>query len=172
MKDLITIIMITVALVMMIIGCNSCYTERTAQRQVDKAHHRYPLVPATFCSERYPPTDSISIVKEYIPGEDLVFTDTLVEFQTLRDTAVVTKYITRTVRTTDTLRYTRYVQQENKAGLIVKDAVIKKCSEENALLRQSNDSKTCWLWILGGILGMYLLYRLVRLYLAGRKLFV
>lgn len=119
MKNLITALA-------MLFCLGSCYTERIAQKHVDKAHYRYPTVPAKFCSEKYPPADSVSIVKEYIQGEDLVFTDTLLEIHHLQDTLILTKYITKTVRTTDTLRDTRYVQQENKALITLRDAEIKK----------------------------------------------
>jgi choline kinase len=150
--------------VAMLLGMGSCYTERTAQKQVDKAHHRYPAVPAKFCSEKYPPTDSVSMVKEYIQGEDFVFADTLLEIHHLRDTTVLTKYITKTIRTTDTLRDTKYVQQENKALVSLKEAEIKNLNKNLTSATNSRDNWRRWALVFGGILLLYTTFRIVRYY--------
>ncbi len=164
MKNTITKIMIAISLGAMLLGMGSCYTARTAERQVDKAHHKYPEVPAKFCSERFPPLDSISIVKEYIQGEDIVYTDTLVERNYTLDTLILTKYITKTVKTTDTLRDTKFVQQENKSLLLFKDSEIKGLTEKVITLEQSRDGWRKWALMLAGILAAYVMFRIVKLY--------
>ena len=169
MKNTITKIMIAISLAAMILGMSSCYTARTAERQVDKAHHKYPAVPAKFCAERFPPLDSISIITEYIQGEDIVYTDTLVERNYMLDTLILTKYITKTVKTTDTLRDTKYVQQENKALLVVKDAEIQELSKEVVVLNQSRNSWRKWTLVLGVLLVSYVLFRIIKLYVFKNK---
>lgn len=164
MKNIITKIMIAVSLAAMVLGMSSCYTARTAERQVDKAHHKYPAVPAKFCAERFPPLDSISIITEYIQGEDIVYTDTLVERNYILDTLTLTKYITKTVKTTDTLRDTKYVQQENKAMLVLKDRKIKELTEQVITLTHSRNSWRKWALVLAGILALYVLFRFIKLY--------
>lgn len=164
MKNTITKIMIVISLAAMILGMSSCYTARTAERQVDKAHHKHPHVPAKFCAERFPPIDSISIIKEYIQGKDVVFTDTLVERNYLLDTLILTKYITKTVKTTDTVRDTKYVQQENKAMLVLKKSEIKELGTQVAMLTHSRDSWRKWALVLAGILVLYVLFRIIKLY--------
>jgi hypothetical protein len=165
MKTLITKIMIALTLVAMLLGMSSCYTERTAQKQVDKAHHRYPDVPAKFCSDIYPPTDSVSVVKEYLQGEDHVFTDTLMEFHHLHDTLILTKYITKTIKTTDTLRDTRYVQQENKALVALRDAELKTLNSQLLSITDSRNNWRRYALILSGILALYALFRIAKYYL-------
>ncbi len=56
---------------------SSCYTKRTAIRQVLRAQMEYPAVVAKGCAEWYPPRDSTVIQKEYIPGKDIIITDTV-----------------------------------------------------------------------------------------------
>ena len=171
MKNTITGILIFLAFVMMLLGMSSCYTERTAQRQVSKAHYKYPGVPARLCADVYPPKDSVSLVREYIQGEDVVFFDTVVETQLFSDTVTMIKYVTKTVRTTDTLRDTKYVQLENRAKIELKDVEIKRLNHINTALEQMNELQRCWLWILGGVMVAYLVYMLVRIYLR-KMLFV
>lgn len=165
MKDLITRIMIAISVAAMVLGMSSCYTERKAQEQVDKAHHRYPAVPAKFCSEQYPPKDSVSVLKEYLQGEDVVFTDTLIMLHHLQDTVVLTKYITKTIKTTDTLRDTRYVQQENKALLTLKETELRTVNTKLTSVTDSRDDWRRWTLILGGVLVLYIAFRVVRYYL-------
>lgn len=165
MKDLFTKIMIAVSIVAMLLGMSSCYTEHVAQRQVDKAQHRYPAVPAKFCSEQYPPKDSMSVVKEYLQGEDVVFTDTLIMLHHAQDTVVLTKYITKTVKTTDTLRDTRYVQQENKALLTLKETELKTLNTKLTTVTDSFKDWRSWTLILGGMVILYIVFRAIRYYL-------
>ncbi|HYD19937.1 MAG TPA: hypothetical protein VEB40_00575 [Flavipsychrobacter sp.] len=171
MKNIITKMMIIVAFAMMLLGVSSCYTERTAQRQVSKAHNKYPEVSARLCADVYAPKDSVSLVREYIQGEDVVFLDTVTETQMFSDTVALVKYVTKTVLTTDTLRDTKYVQLENKAKIELKDVEIKRLNHINTALEQMNELLRCWLWILGGVVAAYLVYMLVRIYLR-KMLFV
>lgn len=111
-----------VTAVLLTVAFASCYTQRTAERQVDKAHHKYPTVPAKFCSDKYPPQDSVSIVKEYIQGEDIIVLDTVVNDNYISDSIIITKYITKTITKTDTIRDTKYIQMENKAKVTILEA--------------------------------------------------
>lgn len=165
MKNTITIIMLAITLLAMLIGMSSCYTERAAQRQVDKAHHKYPLVAAKFCAEKYVPTDSVSIVKEYIPGKDVIHTDTVVETQVVADTITVTKYITKISRVTDTLRDTKYVVQENKAAIKLLQSENRKLSDANLLLGSKLSAWRNWALAGWGLLLLLVLWRIVSAYL-------
>lgn len=157
--------MIAISAVAMLLGMSSCYTEHKAQKQVDKAHHRYPTVPAKFCSEQYPPKDSVSVVKEYLQGEDVIITDTMIMLHQLRDTVVLTKYITKTIRTTDTLRDIKYVQQENKAALTLKEAELRRLNTKLNSVTDSRNNWRKWSLALGGVILLYVCFRLVRYYL-------
>src|ERR1043165_2466068 len=134
MKNTITKIMIAISVIAAIIGLAACYTGRTAQRQIDKAHHQYPLTAAKFCADTYAATDSVSVVKEYIQGKDMVQTDTVVETRFNTDTVTVTRFITRNIKTTDTLRDTKYVVQENKAAIALLQAENQTTKEQNLVL--------------------------------------
>lgn len=145
-----------------------CYTERTAQRQVDKAHHRYPMVPAKFCAEHYDPTDSTHVIKEYIQGEDIVFTDTVTEVMNLTDTVTIVKYVTRTVKTTDTLRDTKYVQVENKAAVKVLEDKLTSETLRAGQFEQSRSTWRLWCCIGWGIIGVAVAYVIIKLFVKSK----
>jgi uncharacterized protein YneF (UPF0154 family) len=172
MRNTITIIMIILSLLMMLVGMSACYTEQKAMKQVDKAQRLFPAVPAKHCYEKYPPLDSVSIVKEFIPGQDVVINDTVWETEVSFDTVLLTRYITKAVKSTDTFRDTRYVQVENKVGHVLRDARIAELSKENAVLQSQKASLNRRVWILGCLLGLFVAYKVVRLYLGRKMIFV
>lgn len=129
---------------------SGCYTQKKALRQVAKAHNTYPQIPAKFCAEMYDPTDSVHILKEYIQGEDVVYTDTVVEVYNVLDTVTIVKYLTRTVKSVDTVRDTKYITTENKAGLKLRDgeiAELKQALTETLADRQMWRNWAIWLGI-------------------------
>lgn len=170
MKTIVTKLMIAISAAMMLLGMSSCYTKRVAERQVDKAHRRYPLVTAGLCSGIFDGRDSVSVVKEYLPGTETVRVDSFVEEQYIRDTNVIERLVVRTVRKVDTVRDTRYVQVANKAELRLKEEELQDLREDNYRLVAGNRNKARWLTILGGLIAVYVLFRLGRMYLSRKVL--
>ncbi len=150
-------------------GSVGCYTERKAERQVDKAHHQYPGVPAKFCADVYPPRDSIGVIKEYIQGEDVIVTDTVVQTEFKNDTLVITHYITRFVNNTDTFRDTKYIQLENKAAIVVKDGQIGLLKIEGSKISTSRNTWRTWALVGWGIVALLAVWKILKIYF-GRKI--
>lgn len=150
-------------------GCN---TVKRDTRSAYKIHYRNPKVLQRYCSDTYPPTDSVSIQKEYIQGEEHI--DTLLAQDTLvfNDTVFIMRTVTKTVTATDTLRDTKYVVQVNKAGIALRDDQIVELTKSNTELTQSNNNKKRTIWILGGLIGLIVIIKLVRMYLKGKAKFV
>jgi len=145
-----------------------CHTAKSDTKKVAAVDYRHPLVLAGYCASKYPPTDSTSIVKEYIQGEDIVFSDTVVRYEMHSDTVFATKWLTKTIKTTDTIRDTRYVQQENKALIVLRDAELKVCGAELIKKTESRDNWRMWALIGWGIIGLSVIVWIVRTYLKGR----
>ena len=162
--------MLAITLLAMLIGMSSCYTERTAQRQVDKAHHKYPLISAKFCADKYAPVDSVSVVTEYITGKDIIHTDTIVETEIVADTITVTKYITKSSRITDTVRDTKYVVQENKAAVKLLQSENSQLTSKNIVLGSRLSVWRYWALAGWGLLLLLVLWKIIRAYLKFRKL--
>lgn len=166
-KKIMTIVVLVLTGVMMLIGICGCYTQRSAQKQLDKVRRHYPAVLANDCGQLYPPTDSISVSREIIPGRDIVVVDTA--WHTGAASEGPTKYITKVVRRADTIRDTRYVQVENKAALAAAGSQTQKLERENHLLLADKRRYKWWLWVLGGAWALLVAYKVVRLYLGGKR---
>lgn len=151
-----------IILLFYIVTASGCYTQKKALRQVAKAHNTYPQVPAKFCSELYPCKDSVSMVTEYLQGEDVVFTDTLTEVFHTIDTVTIVKWLTKTIKTTDTLRDVKYIQQTDKAKEKVLQADLDKLKTENTQLTDSRDNWRRYFLILAGVVLVYLAYRVIK----------
>ncbi len=127
---------------MIVIGISSCNTERIASKQFDRADRNSHKVVATKCSERFPPVigkDSIYIYKQ---GEPIVIQDTVTLFDTINN--VQTKYVTRTVNTTDTaFKYIR-TTEVNRAREIALENTLKETQEQ---LTKSETQCNWWMWI-------------------------
>lgn len=167
---IITILVISAVIAFILLTMPSCYTARTAERQVDKAHHRYPLVPAKYCADHFDPTDSASTIVEYLQGDTLVFTDTLI--QSVTDTIDATVYVYKTIVNTrtvhDTVKTKEYVKTENKAKIVVLEAEKGKLQTANAELSTTLGIRTKWLWILGGLICAFLVYKVASRFIKGK----
>lgn len=153
-------------LALLVWGLSGCYTQRTAERQTDKAHHKYPLVVAKKCAETYPCKDSVHYQTEYIQGDAVMFVDTVTEVYSTIDTVTIVKYLTKTIERIDTVRDVKYIQQTDKA----KEAVLKgeneQLKKDLIIMTDSRDDWRLWAIILGSIIALWLVWKLAKGYVS------
>ncbi len=119
------IIFITVCV--MLLGLFSCNTTKTANRKFYKALNINQTATANNCSLTFPPVAATKDSFIYLQGEDVVTHDTVQgnEYLVVGDTVIKYKYITKTVKVTDTLR-------------LVTDKTIVDRAKETALQNENN----------------------------------
>jgi hypothetical protein len=92
-----------------------CYSEKKAVRQVGKAQAYYPSVTADFCARTHPIAEFIRDSFIYLQGEPELIIDTMTKSDTVEH--YVTRYITKTVKVTDTVYKSRENAKESTAKL-------------------------------------------------------
>lgn len=157
---------------------SGCYSEKRATRQVVRAQATYPSVVAGNCGEWYPPLESTKEVVKYKPGIPVVGPtkyvtvdcDSVVEANKGKGTAnqgTPSKRNTVTIpcppdtTRVDTFDRLREEVKHNKGALTACQDENQKLLVKASQLQQSNDNKSKWLWILGGIIGLYLIGKFV-----------
>ena len=64
-------------LLIIVIFFSSCYSLKKAQKQVAKAHYRFPIATSNFCSETFPVKENIVEKTIFKKGTTIVKTDTI-----------------------------------------------------------------------------------------------
>lgn len=123
-----------VAIVIAAVLATGCNPSKRALKNIHKAERLDETVPAKYCAEKYPPTDSIHEKIVVKPGK--VVTDTIIDtyIDVIRDTVFVTKLKTITQKITDTVETTKYEQVVNRAKEALLEAENKELSNSNAKL--------------------------------------
>lgn len=140
----------------------SCKTEEWATKKIHEIDYRHPAVSQSFCGNRYPPIVTPS-KPQYIQGETdtMLLTVDSVVHDTITNT--VTKFITRLVFRTDTIKQT---------DTVVNDAEIQACETKLtdkditiAKKEQRIETKNKWLLYLSITLGVFVVVAVIRLIL-------
>lgn len=94
---------------------SSCNTEK----RFIKINDKKPKISTKYCHMWFPCQDSTKELIKYIEGEPIVIQHdtTLTDTMYKRDTIILTKYITKTVKVTDTFIKDRLVYQSDKAQI-------------------------------------------------------
>jgi uncharacterized protein YbjQ (UPF0145 family) len=172
-------------------GCKSAeeITKRKDEKarvKIEKIGAKRPNALNDVCRKKFDGTDSTNTNTVYLQGEDVVVgSDTVTVHDTVNNEVV--KYITKTVKTTDTFRQTVYERVVNKAQeeylqtmwdrekqyrAADKEAYHKervKDKDKISKLEQKNATQAKWLRILSGILIGIFLGACVWLYLKFRN---
>lgn len=155
MKNITTYILISFSFAVMLLGC---YSEKRAARQLVKAQTQYPHRVAKHCSRTFPPLAYEKDSFIYLPGDPVVFTDTIINTDTI--TRMQWRYINKYHYKTDTVYISRQMQVVNKAAEIA-------LSHGNAMLSSQLAAKKAehhiLLWV-SLVLGGYTLLRWVLLF--------
>lgn len=136
---IVTIAMIFATAFTMVIGCK---TERRAERLIDKGDRIDGRVMPRKCAERFPSINSKDSIYIYKQGEPIVIQDTVTLFDTVNNT--VTKYITHTVNTTDTIVRNVRITEVNRAKEV---ELSNKVHDLDRALAKSTASGRLWMWI-------------------------
>lgn len=154
------------AMTLAVMCVSSCNTAKRDTARLARIEYRSPEVVEAYCARNFKGGDSVAIVKEYIQGEEVVKYDTLFaeqEVLVLEDTTVITRTIVKTVRVTDTLRDTKYVQVENKARVALLEREKKQLNDTLIVVTDSrNDWRQAGL-IFGGLLLLLIIYKIWKL---------
>ena len=104
---------------LIIITFSSCYTLQKAQKQVEKAHSKFPIVTSGFCAETFPVKVKITEKTKFIKGDTIVKKETItvdcdsVVSDNTKSNKVFIKY--KTIYQTDTIVKTKTITKENTA---------------------------------------------------------
>lgn len=164
MKKLLLLLTVSVLL-------TSCYTLNTAQRQVSKAHFKFPKVTSDLCATAFPIKDSIVEKIKVVPGEIIIKTDTTVVDcdSIVKDPNIKNKVIVKykNIYKTDTIVKTKTIVKENTAKITNLELQIKDKDKEIALRDDEIENKSDSIallrkFLLGAILGIVALFLLKR----------
>jgi hypothetical protein len=152
------IIFITVCV--MLLGLFGCNTTKTANRKFYKALNINQTATANNCSLTFPPVAATKDSFIYIQGEDVVTHDTVQgnEYLVMGDTVIKYKYITKTVKITDTLKLTANTTIVDKAKEMALQNENTKLTVSNA---KQKKALSISLWA-NGILGLLLIIWIVK----------
>ncbi len=141
--------------IILLIGLASCYSEKKATTQFNKAVLSYPHIPLDYCAERFPDKpDSVIVVTDTVMGAyvvDSLVIDTLLHDTTLFRTIVKTQKIY--------IKKDSIIYRENKAESQRLQLALNDCqTNNNAILKSNQDkdliiaewkgkAKKRWLWI-------------------------
>lgn len=112
----------------LVLGIASCNTTKQADRHFYKALSLSQPQTGKNCSIAFPPVEATKDSFIYIQGEDIVTHDTIQgnEYYLVDDTVVKYKYITKTIRVTDTLRLTSNTVKVDRAKEMYLQATLDK----------------------------------------------
>lgn len=158
----------TIVIILSTLMLASCYTQKKAEKQVVKAKVNYPALYAKYCA---PPTEKVTIEKEYIKGKDSIIDNTVYincdsvansnkekPKQEQTDTKKVPVNVPCSSRV-DTFREVKEVKVIDNNALLVCTDALEKVTKENIILEQSNrrlanQSYFLWSWFALSILGI------------------
>jgi len=139
----------------LLIGLASCYSEKRATSQFNKAVLSYPHIPLDYCAERFPDKpDSVIVVTDTVMGAyvvDSLVIDTLLHDTTLFRTMIKTQKIY--------IKKDSIIYRENKAESQRLQLALNDCQKNNNVLVSKLDAKdlliaewkgkakTRWWWI-------------------------
>lgn len=108
-----------IQIVIILILFSSCYTIKTAQKQVIKAHLNYPETTSGFCAETFPVKENVVEKTKFIKGETIVKKDTVTVDcdSVVNDKNTSNKVLIQyeTIYQTDTIFKEKIIEKENTA---------------------------------------------------------
>ena len=140
----------------LLIGLSSCYNQKKATTQFNKAVLSYPKIPLDYCAAQFPDKPDSVIVYETKTDtlwELLQFYDTTSTNDTIRITDHKTKVVTKTIwRDSIIYRENRAEQERLQLGLLACQTnngitLVKNATLERELSEWKKKAKTRWLWI-------------------------
>src|SRR6187399_120780 len=140
----------------LLIGLASCYSEKKAKQQFNKAVLSYPRIPLDYCAAEFPDkADSVIVyeTKTDTLWELIQFYDTTSTNDTIRITDHKTKVVTKTIwRDSIIYRENRAEQERLQLGLLACQTnngitLAKNTKLEQDLVSWKKKAKTRWLWI-------------------------
>lgn len=168
MKQLIKLFIITILF-------SSCYNYKVAKRQIFKAYDKYPSMTAEISSVLFPIKDSVSIIKEYLPGKIdtveiepvLINCDSLIE-AAKADTFIKTKFIKAPcppkTKQTDTLIDHQYHTVENTAKIQFLSLKLQELNDQLIVTQSKSKGYKKWLtWLASIIIGLGL-WKAIKMY--------
>lgn len=158
--DLGLIAMLVAITFLMVILFSSCYTEKKATEQVNKADSKFPQVVAKLARDKYPCTELLKNDTAVIFQDSIIYLecpDTSLIFESIKfDTAY--KVVTKTVRVPVTVRIpsqviTKYFEDSAKLKLcsIAIDNLTADNKDQAATIKKQdrkigNKNKENWIW--------------------------
>tara|TARA_R110000803_G_scaffold210835_1_gene284155 strand:+ start:25815 stop:26309 length:495 start_codon:yes stop_codon:yes gene_type:complete len=109
----------SIYLLISLILLSSCYTQKTAQRDVSKANIKFPIVTSEFCSKTFPVKESVKETVKFIKGETIIKKDTItvdcdsVVSDKTKSNKVLIRY--QNIYKTDTIVKEIIIEKENTA---------------------------------------------------------
>src|SRR6187399_1836020 len=138
----------------LLIGLASCYTEKKAKQQFNKAVLSYPRIPLDYCAAEFPDkADSVIVyeTKTDTLWELLQFYDTTSTNDTVRITDHKTKVVTKTIWR-DSIIYRENTANVRRCELVLRETqdnnneLIKKIDDRDLLIADwKKKAKTRWL---------------------------
>ena len=157
--SLIFYVMLGITIGALIIGLSSCNTTKQSDRHFYKAMRLSQTETGKNCSAAFPPITGTKDSFIYIQGEDRITHDTIQgnEYLVVGDTVIKYKYITKTIKSIDTVYKTKEVEKVDKGQV----AFLQAEKEKNiATIAKQKKALSISLWAII-ILGTFTLGRWV-----------
>jgi hypothetical protein len=152
--------MCSITFIMLMVGLFSCNTTKTANRKFYKALNINQTATANNCSLTFPPVAATKDSFIYLQGEDVITHDTVQgnEYLVVGDTVIKYKYITKTVKITDTLKLTANTTIVDKAK---ETALQNENNKLNVSSAKQKKALSISLWV-NGVFGLLLVIWIVK----------